>query len=313
MTRLSEEARVVNALKSISRNEQIKSYIQKSPDLYPILLRASKRFVAGESRKEGISKVNELNSKGYSVSLEFIGENTRLKEVCLHAKNEFLNIIDDFSSQSIEGTVSFDLSHIGLSIDKELAYKNLIELAAKAKKDNINLMISMEESTKTDEILGIYKNTAGQFDNVGITIQAHLKRSVKDIEELVNYPGEIRVVKGAYQEPEEIVFPRSKELNQKFIDLVEFCVERKHPVSIATHDQEVLRQIVDKGLLDSPCAESEMLYGVRPDLLKELKEKGYKTRVYLTYGSEWYLYLCHRLAEYPPNIYVAISDMVGHG
>lgn len=305
----NEEKQVVDALKSIARNQQIKTHIQNSPELYPLLFRAAKRFVTGETRKEGIEQALHLTSKGYMVSLEYIGENTSSKEECIHTKNEFYQLIDEIGNFP-NGTISLDLSHIGLSVNQELAYDHLIELADKTQQNGLNIMISMEESTKTEKIIEIYKKAAKQYSNIGITIQAHLNRSMKDLEELIKYPGKIRIVKGAYQESSDIAIPRSDELNKRFIDMVGTCIKSKHPVSIATHDEEILNQIMLRGYIDSPLVESEMLFGVRPDLLKDLKDRNHKTRVYLTYGSEWYLYLCHRLAEYPQNIFVAIADII---
>ncbi|EEK75767.1 Proline dehydrogenase [Bacillus cereus R309803] len=188
---------------------------------------------------------------------------------------------------SVKQTVSLDLSHIGLSIDPEMSYIHLIELAEKAKVNGTTLMISMEESSKAADILSIYKKTTEQYPNVGITIQAHLYRSNNDIQELLHYPGKIRVVKGAYQEVPDIAMPRSTDLNQQYLQIVE---QRQY--------------------FSQSNVEIEMLYGIRPDMLSDLKNKGHNARVYLTYGKEWYLYLCHRIAEHPENLYHAVTDMI---
>ncbi|MGG2091793.1 proline dehydrogenase family protein [Bacillus sp. S13(2024)] len=304
------EFRVAQALKSIARNEHIKSYVQQSTELYALLLQAAKRFVTGETRHEGIATAKELLTKGYLTSLEFIGENTKDLEECCKAKNEFLNLIEDMGALSMKQTVSLDLSHIGLSINPETAYIHLMELAERAKTYEIIIMISMEESSKTADILTIYKKTTEQYPNVGITIQAHLYRSNNDIQELIHYPGKIRVVKGAYQEVSDIAMPRSTDLNQRYLQLVEQLVETNHPVSIATHDEILIKEMEQRQYLSQPNVEIEMLYGIRPDMLSNLKNKGYNSRVYLTYGKEWYLYLCHRIAEYPENLYHTVTDMI---
>lgn len=305
-----EALKAANALKSIARNEQIKAYIQQSGDLYPLLLRAAKRFVAGETRNEGIGKAKELISKGYGVSLEYIGENTRNIEDCTEAKNEFMTLINDLGKQQKEETISLDLSHIGLSIDTDLALNHLQQLANEAQKYGHTVMISMEESMKTDQILDLYKKTTLAYPNVGLTIQAHLYRSEEDIRELLNYPGKIRLVKGAYQESSEISIPRSKALNERYLNLINTIADANHPLSVATHDKGLIEDLVQRELFNRTHVEYEMLYGIRPDLLRMLKEQGAHARVYLTYGSEWYLYLCHRLAEYPPNVYTMFADMV---
>ncbi len=307
---INEEARFSKALKSIARNHELKAFIQNSKELFPILMKGANRFVAGETRREGIERVIKLYNKGYQVSLEFIGENTTSEEECIHAKNEFIELIKDLGHKQMKATVSFDLSHIGMMIFDSVAFTNLEELAKVAQKHNIQLMISMEESQKTDTILSLYKRGAKSFSNVGITLQVHLERSLIDLNDLLKTPGRIRLVKGAYQEPEGIYIPRSEELNKRYIEFVSMCVERNHPLSIATHDENLLTELKAKGLLYRPNVEVEMLDGVRPDLLKSLKEDSIQAKVYITYGSEWYLYVVHRIAEYPPNIYTFISNII---
>lgn len=304
------EFQVAQALKSIARNEHIKSYIQQSSELHTLLLQAAKRFVTGEMRHEGMEAANGLITKDYLISLEYIGENTKDLEECQNAKNEFLDLIEDMGTLSMKQTVSLDLSHIGLSINLETAYIHLTELAERAKMHEITLMISAEESSKTDDILTIYKRTTEQYPNVGITLQAHLYRSDFDIQELIHCPGKIRIVKGAYQESSDIAIPRSTDLNQRYLQFVEQLVEANHPVSIATHDEALIREMERRQYMNHPHVEVEMLYGIRPDLLKTLNNKGYNTRVYLTYGKEWYLYLCHRIAEHPENLYRAVTDII---
>lgn len=308
---INEEARFSKALKSIARNQELKAYIQNSKELFPILMKGANRFVAGETRREGIERVIKLYNKGYQVSLEFIGENTTSEEECMDAKNEFIELIKDLGHKQMKATVSFDLSHIGMMISDSVAFTNLEELAKVAHQHNIQLMISMEESQKTDTILSLYKRIAKSFSNVGITLQVHLERSSMDLNDLLKTPGRIRLVKGAYQEPEGIYIPRSEELNKRYIEFVSMCVERNQPLSIATHDENLLTELKAKGLLYRPNVEVEMLDGVRPDLLRSLKEDGIQAKVYVTYGSEWYLYVVHRIAEYPPNIYTFLSDVIG--
>lgn len=312
MTMLTqEEIKFSNALKSVARNEGIKQYIQNSEELYPLFMRAAKRFVSGEKRPDAMKKAKELIEKGYLVSLEFIGENTKTADECQLAKEEFLSLIHELGAHRMKSTISFDLSHIGMAIDRKLGLENLKEMAQAAEQYELNLMISMEESEKTDRILEIYKEAASIYKNIGITLQVHLKRSLDDLTELLNYPGKIRLVKGAYQEPEELVIGRSEELTERYLKFIEKSVKANHPISIATHDEGILQQVLERGYIHDSNVELEMLDGVRPDLIKKVKDQGYHARVYVTYGTEWYLYLAHRIAEYPPNIYTAVSDIIG--
>ncbi|MEQ2528455.1 proline dehydrogenase family protein [Bacillaceae bacterium CLA-AA-H227] len=307
---LTEEIRFSNALKSIARNQEIKAYLQNSKELFTLLMKGANRFVAGTTRAEGMERVIYLYNKGYQISLEFIGENTTTECECRSAKKEFEELIKELGANQIKGTVSFDLSHIGMMISDSLAYSHLEELAKVAQENDIQLMISMEESQKTDKILSIYRDISKLYANIGITLQVHLQRTLSDLNQLIQLPGRIRLVKGAYQEPEGIFIPRSEELNRRYIEFVSMCIESDHPLSIATHDENLLIDLKAKGYLQSPNVEVEMLDGVRPDLLKTLKEDGIQSKVYVTYGTEWYLYLVHRIAEYPPNVYTLISDII---
>ncbi|PJO40144.1 proline dehydrogenase family protein, partial [Lysinibacillus xylanilyticus] len=248
--------------------------------------------------------------KDYQVSIEFIGENTTDLVECQKVKDEFLQLIERMGASSMKQTVSLDLSHIGLSINAELAYKHLVELARKANQYEITLMISMEESSKTSDILDIYKKVASQFSNVGITLQVHLYRTEEDIQQLIQYPGKVRLVKGAFQEPIDVALQRSEALNERYLLFAEQLINANHPISIATHDDVLIQEMEQRQYFNQSNVEIEMLYGIRPDLIHQLKAKGCRCKVYLTYGSEWYLYLCHRLAEYPENLFLAIADII---
>jgi len=148
----SEQIQFAESLKSVARNLEIKSFIQQSPELYPLFQRASERFVTGESKEKGISVGNQLVQKGYRISLEFIGENTVSKEECIQAKDEFLRLIRECGKQNLNTRISFDLSHIGLAVDAELAFQNLLEMAREANNFGLSLMISAEESSKTEQM-----------------------------------------------------------------------------------------------------------------------------------------------------------------
>ncbi|KOP80984.1 proline dehydrogenase [Lysinibacillus sp. FJAT-14745] len=304
------EELVVQALKSAARDKGMKHAVQQSTELYPLLWKAAKRYVTGEKRQDALPMAREFIAKDYRISIEFIGENTTDLLECQKAKDELLQLIESMGASSMKQTVSFDLSHIGLSVNAELAYKHLVELAQKANQYEITLMISMEESSKTSDILNIYKKIASQYSNVGITLQVHLYRTEEDIQQLIQYPGKIRLVKGAFQEPIDVALKRSAELNERYLHYVEQLINANHPILIATHDEVLIQEMEQRQYFNQPNVEIEMLYGIRPDLIHQLKAKGYRCKVYLTYGTDWYLYLCHRLAEYPENLFLAVADII---
>jgi len=304
------EQLVIQALKLAARNHQMKDAFLLSKELYPLLWKAARRYVAGEERTEAIAIAKKISTKDYRFSLEFIGENTVHLEECQKATKEFMALIEELGNISMKQTVSFDLSHIGLSINKEVAYNHLLQLVQQANKYDILLMISMEESSKTEDIITVYKKVAAQYSNIGITLQAHLYRTESDIQELVQYPGKIRIVKGAFQEPSTIAFERSEALNNRYLQYVDHLIKLKHPISIATHDESIIQVMEQRQYFQQANVEIEMLYGIRPELLQSLKGKGYNCKVYLPYGQDWYLYLCHRLAENPENLYLALADIL---
>ncbi len=307
-----EELDASFALKSIARNISLKSALQQMPTVYVVLWSAARRFVTGETRKEGIDTAKVLASLGYGIFLANVGENTATEQACQAALDEFVALSQAIEAASLPKgtTISFDLSHIGLSVSQSLALDHFYHLAQEAKGRGICLMVDMEESDKLEAILEAYQQVAARHQHVGITLSAHLYRTPQDLEALMHLPGKIRLVKGAYQEPEERAMKRGEALDERFLSLVEVAVSAQHPLSIATHDQLLLQEVERRKLLAGPHVEVEMLYGIRPDLLRQMKQAGYQTRLYLPYGTEWYLYLCHRLAEYPPNIYRALADCI---
>ncbi|MEK3877855.1 proline dehydrogenase family protein [Paenibacillus sp. FSL M7-0420] len=301
------EQQAADALKSVARRMDIKAYVEQSPLLYGLLKKAALQYVTGESRINGLEAGQRLAAKGYAISLEYIGENTVNAGECEATVKEITALIDDLGKQGASARVSFDLSHIGLTLEPELAYTNLAKLAARALETELELFISMEESAKTEQILKVYKRAASRYPNIGITLQAHLHRTLDDLAALSASSGRIRIVKGAYQESGEVAISRSEALNERYLQLVEQALGDGHRVSVATHDEHIIEEAIQRGLLTVGGAKLEMLYGIRPELGSRLKSAGYPVQIYLTYGREWYLYLCHRIAEYPPNLYRAVA------
>jgi len=308
--------RMTDTLKSVARRPDIKAYVEQTPWLNRLLRRAAAQYVAGEDRQEGLAVGRMLADMGYAVSLEYIGENTADAVECQTAAEEMKSLIREIGEIAGIRTgarVSFDLSHIGLSVETQLAYRQLMELAQEARGAGIELFISMEESTKTESILDVYRQTSAVYPNIGITLQAQLNRTAMDLAALSGSSRRIRIVKGAYQEPEALAMPRSLALDDRYLTLIQLAIHQGHRVSIATHDERIIGEVINRGWLDSGGVEFEMLYGIRPDLSARLQAEGYPIRIYVTYGHDWYLYLCHRIAEYPPNLYRAIVDMANEG
>jgi len=279
-----------------------------------VLLRAALRFIGGETLAQCVEVAKVLNAQGHAVTIDYMGESVRDAEMAAQATQEFTTVIQTITLQQLDSSVSLDLSHIGMTIDAGLAYNNASFLAQAACDAGIEIMISMEGTGRTTMILEIYQQLCKRFDNVGITLQAYLYRTPEDLTALLQRSGKIRLVKGAYEAPASLARSRGAALDAAYRGFVEVLLKNGHALSIASHDTSLLnpiQQFVQAQDIPREHIEYEMLKGVTLDRLQALRDLGYRTRVYLPYGQTWYLYLCNRLAEYPPNIYQAIAEALG--
>jgi proline dehydrogenase len=308
------EAMAAAALRHISRNEAIKNYVQHTPQLHDALLKPALRFIGGETLPECLRAAQAIQQRGHAVTIDYMGESTRDEATVQHCVEEFLRVIHAISVYKLNASVSFDLSHLGLIIDKSLALSNASRLAQAAQEAGIELMVSMEGSERTDDILAIHRLLCARFTNVGITLSAYLHRTPADLAALSALPGRIRLVKGTFEEPPTVAHPHGAALDTVYRTCMEKLLVSGRRCSIATHDPALLdlaHVFIRERKLNTANIEFEMLYGVTPERLQLMRDRGYRTRVYLPYGEEWYLYLCHRLAEYPPGIYQALADAAG--
>jgi len=221
----------------------------------------------------------------------------------------------DIGRRGLDSSLSLDLSHIGLAVDPRLALANARRIAAAAREIGTEMIISMEGAERIEAILEVYRALCAEFDNVGVTLQARLRRTEEDLPAMLALPGKVRLVKGAYEEAPDIAYPReSAELAACYRDYARRMLTSGRPVSIGTHDasihDDVDRFVTERDLRGSPF-EFEALVGLGDAQIDRLRRQGYQTRVYVVYGREWYLYVCHRLAEEPTRLYRALADLVG--
>lgn len=311
---LSWESDAAAALRHIARDEWINAYVQKDHLLYDALLRAASRFIGGEAMPQCLEVASALNRQGFAVTIDYMGESTRDACAAEQATAEFLRIAQEIKTRGLNASISLDLSHIGLVVDAGLAFENASRLAEAARLAGTEMMISMEGSERTSAVLEIHHRLCKRFNNVGITLQAYLYRTEKDLAAALERPGKIRLVKGAFEEPPELACARGEKLDTFYSEAMQTLLARGRSCSIATHDAAMLNyahEFAQQRELDPQLFEFEMLHGATPDRLKQMLDRGYRVRDYLPYGREWYLYVCHRLAEYPPNIYRALADAVG--
>jgi proline dehydrogenase len=220
-----------------------------------------------------------------------------------------LELITALRAARIASTVSFDLSHVGLLVDPGLAAENVRAMAKALAPLGTSLMISAEGSDRTDLVLDTYDKLSAEGLPVGITVQARLHRSAADLERVLERPGVIRLVKGAFLEPADTAFPRgSGELRETYLRLAGRILETGHPLSIATHDATLIEDLISEhpDLVSRPEVEFEMLLGLGTSTLDRLHKDGYTTREYSIFGDQWWLYVLNRIAEAPERVFTAL-------
>lgn len=301
------------ALRKAALNEEAKAYILANPPLFAALKKAADRYIGGETLNETVEKVKLQNKNGFKCSIEFMGESTRTETEANAARNEFIAICRQIKLLNLNATVSLDLSHIGLAIARELCLHNLDMICSEAATGNIEIIISAEDTGRTDAVLNTYYDISRNYNNVAITLQAYLHRTKDDFEEALKHSGRIRMVKGAFETPAGLSLPRGEALDTAYLHYIERLLAEKHKCSIATHHDKI--QQAAKGLIatyraDTSLYEFESLYGIQNQQLQTLKDEGHPTKIYFVYGTEWHLYLCNRLAEYPLNVFQALTDIM---
>src|SRR5574341_430448 len=235
---LDTEAATV--LKHISRNELIKSYVRQNASLYSALLRAALRFIGGETLPQCVEAVRSLNEQGFATAMTFIGDSTCDPAIAQQATEEILGIVKCIKEYRLQSSICLDLSHVGLAIDANLAFENASAVAQAAHKAGIEIMIGAEESERANDVFDLHRHLCERYDNVGITIQAYLYRSVNDLVSVLDRPGKLRLVKGTYEESPDIARRGKEAIDSAYREFLETLLVSGHACSIATHDPALL-------------------------------------------------------------------------
>ncbi|HPW26376.1 MAG TPA: proline dehydrogenase family protein [Tenuifilaceae bacterium] len=268
----------------------------------------SKRYIAGETVNDAIRVARDLNHKGVKVTLDILGEFIQTLEEAEKNKQEYLSLIDIIQKEKIDGNYSVKPTMFGLLIDKEVCYQHLREIVAKAASYNSFIRIDMEDSSCTDLEIELYRRLKSEYPkNVGLVVQAYLKRTLDDLKKLLDLnskeiPMNYRLCKGIYVEPAEIAFKKYEEVNQHYLEDLEFMFKNGIYACIATHDKPLVEgayKLIEKYKVPSNMLEFQMLYGVTPELRDSIVGKGYTMRVYVPFGKQWFGYSTRRLKENP--------------
>lgn len=301
-----------DVLRSWALDEELKTRVTASPPLARIAAQISRRYCAGETVDEALVEAREVQARGHRLSVEYAGESVRSAEVADAETQVFVDLAERLRAHGIEATVSADLSHIGALVDRRRCLRNATRIVDALEPLGTALMISAEGSERTDLILDLYEELVDAGCNVGITVQARLHRTPDDLKRLLALPGPIRLVKGAFLEPESVAFARdSPQQQEAWLDLARQLLESGHRVALATHDQALIETLLAESpqRCASPQVEFEMLRGLGTQLLDTLQQRGFATREYAIFGPHWWLYVLNRLAESTDRLFDAIVDM----
>jgi proline dehydrogenase len=268
----------------------------------------SKSYISGETMEDAMRVSKDLNSKNIKVTLDVLGEFIKNLDEAEANKIEYLNLIDVSQKNGLDGNFSVKPTSFGLLIDKEICYKHIREIVAKAASYNNFIRIDMEDSPCTDMEIDLFRRLKTEFPkNVGLVIQAYLKRTYNDIEKMldlnsVNAPLNYRLCKGIYVEPEAIAFKKYEEINAHYLEDLELIFKNKVYVGIATHDKPLIDgayKLIEKYNVPKNMYEFQMLYGVTPKLRETIVNDGHTMRVYVPFGKKWFGYSTRRLKENP--------------
>ena len=301
-----------DTLRTWALDEKLKQDVMTNPALATAAGRIARRYMAGATASDALSLIAPNAARGHLTSIECAGESVRSEEVATSESNIFLSLISDMKARGEHATVSFDLSHVGSLVSPELGLANALSLATAAREAGTHLMISAEGSERTDLVLDLYDKISDAHPETGITIQARLHRSAVDLRRVMQRPGPIRLVKGAFLENSTTAFPRdSAELTDAYLTFGEQLVRSGHRVNLATHDADMVSSLKDRLGEDlfGSHVEFEMLQGLGTALLDSLATEGYATREYVLFGPEWWLYVLNRMAEHPERVIHALADL----
>ena len=272
------------------------------------------RFVAGESIDDAVAAARELHARGITSSLDMLGESVSLPAEAGQARDSYLTMLRAMRTAGVEVNVSVKLTQMGLDIDQDLCERNVRSILALAAELDGFVRLDMEGSAYTQRTLDFFEQRIfpGFAANCGVVIQAALRRSTADIDRLVGLGARVRLCKGAYLEKPDIAFPDKQDVDAHYVRLMEQLLLHGNYPGIATHDEAIIRHatgFVARNNIPRDRFEFQMLYGVRRDLQERLSREGYRMRVYIPFGTQWYPYLMRRLAERPANIVFILGNV----
>ena len=272
------------------------------------------RFVAGETLDECVGVLRKLNDAGLHANTTLLGEAIPDVEGATAVTDEYERILERLVAEKLKANIALKLTHLGLAFDEEVAYANVERLVARAGELGTFLRIDMEQSDYVEVTLRLYERLrdAGH-DSVGTVLQSYLYRTPDDLERLLPRAPNLRIVKGAYLEPDSLAYPEKRDVDRAYLELVQRGLREGAYIAVATHDETIIRQVqafAAREGIPRDRFEFQMLYGVRPGLQRSIAAEGYKVLVASPFGPDWYPYLMRRLAERPANLGFFLKNLV---
>ncbi|MEC3884219.1 proline dehydrogenase [Halobacillus sp. HZG1] len=270
------------------------------------------KIVGGETFSQAIPLIQQLNHEGLVVTVDHLGEFVDCEEESRDRAGECIRCIQQIASNQLQSEVSLKLTSLGLDISRELVMENMELIMKEAQKHDITVTIDMEDSSRCGATLDIYQELKKDYPNLGTVVQSYLYRTDEDLDRLNECQPYLRLVKGAYKESGKVAFPEKHLVDDNLKHLIKKNLLNGNYTAIASHDDAIVdytKKLVEEHTIPKDCFEFQMLYGMRNQMQKDLLKEGYKVRVYLPYGEDWYGYFMRRLAERPANIAFALKGV----
>jgi proline dehydrogenase len=299
-------------LLELAKSNRLRRWITSNPTTR----RMARRFVPGEDLADAIEAARACNRAGMTVSLDHLGENVVTHQDAERARSSYTEALDQIAAQKIDGNVSLKLTHLGLDLGEEFCAGQLRIVTSRAEQLHNFVRVDMEGSAYTDRTLRLVKQARAESAAVGTVIQAYLHRSEEDVRGLLEAGCRIRLVKGAYKEPPQIAFQRKKDVDANFVRLTKMLLPSGIYHALATHAPKMIEAAIRFAAeqnITKDKFEFQMLYGIRTDLQARLVRQGYRVRVYIPFGKDWFPYFMRRLAERPANLFFFVRQLFRGG
>jgi proline dehydrogenase len=293
--------------------------LSESKRLAPLMMRngvsrrVARRFVAGETLDDALEAAREVNRALQLASLDLLGENVSDEAGARRAADEYISIFDRIAQEHLDANVSLKLTQLGLDLGEGLCQELLEKIVAHAGSQTNFVRVDMEGSAYTQRTVDIVKRVRAKYAGVGTVMQAYLYRAEQDVHDLLAAGCRIRLCKGAYQEPPDVAFPKKSDVDANYVKLMKVLLASGIYHGIATHDPAMIRATIDfvrEQNIKHDRFEFQMLYGIRTDLQQKLVRDGYRVRVYIPFGVDWFPYFMRRLAERPANVTFFLRNLL---